>query len=76
MIDFGFNQIALHDIRVGVDVRNISGRRMLEKVGMRLEGEFFEEYSVQGKWVSVAYYAAFPNASQHRSWDEPSPPHA
>lgn len=66
VIDFGFSEIALHDIRVMVDMRNLAGRRMLEKSGMKLEGEFFEEYFVKGEWTSHAYYAAFPNASQQK----------
>jgi RimJ/RimL family protein N-acetyltransferase len=60
--DFGFNQIALHDIRVRVDVKNLAGRRMVEKAGMKLEGEFFEEHLVKCEWTSGAYYAAFARA--------------
>ena len=63
MIEFGFDQIALHDIRVMVDMRNVAGRRMVEHAGMKLEGEFFEERFVKGKWTSNSYYAAFPKAA-------------
>lgn len=66
MIDFGFHQFALHDIRVAVDMRNIPGRRMLERAGMKLEGEFVEDYFVKCEWTSNAYYVAFPKASPHR----------
>ena len=59
IIEFGFNSIALHDIRVGIDSRNIAVRQMVEKAGMKLEGEFVEEYRVKGEWVSIVYYVIF-----------------
>ncbi len=57
LLDFGFNGIALHDIRVRIDVRDLAGRRMVEKAGMKLEGEFLEQWRVKGEWASAAYYA-------------------
>ena len=56
LIDFGFNAIALHDIRVSIDFRDLAGRRMVEKAGMKLEGEFVEERRFKGEWISTAYY--------------------
>jgi len=56
LIDFGFSGIALHDIRVRIDNRDLAGRRMVEKAGMKLEGEFIEECRVKGEWISSAYY--------------------
>jgi RimJ/RimL family protein N-acetyltransferase len=54
--NFGFNGTALHDIRVRIDIRNLAGRRMVEKAGMKLEGEFIEQWRVKGEWASAAYY--------------------
>jgi RimJ/RimL family protein N-acetyltransferase len=57
VIDFAFNGVALHDIRVGLNSGNVAGRRMVEKAGMRLEGEFKEGERVKGNWISTAQYA-------------------
>lgn len=56
LIDLGINGIALHDLRVRIDNRNLAARRMVEKVGMKLEGEFIEESRIKGEWASSAYY--------------------
>ncbi len=56
LLGFGFDGIALHDIRVRIDNRDLGGRRMVEKAGMKLEGEFLEECRVKGEWVGSAYY--------------------
>ena len=56
LLGFGFNGIALHDIRVRIDIRNLAGRRMVEKAAMKLEGEFLEQWRVKGEWASAAYY--------------------
>ena len=58
-MDFGFHGIGLHDMRVRIDVRNVAGRRTVEKTGMKQEGEFFEQCRVKGEWVSAAYYVMF-----------------
>lgn len=54
---FGFDGIGLHDIRCRLDGRNVAARRMAEKAGMKLEGEFCEERRVKGAWQSGVYYA-------------------
>jgi [ribosomal protein S5]-alanine N-acetyltransferase len=56
LIGFGFNGVALHDIRASIDFRDLAGRRMVEKAGMKLEGEFVEERRFKGEWISTAYY--------------------
>ena len=56
LMDFGFKGIALHDIRIATDSRNLAARRMVEKAGMKLEGEFVEERRIKGEWISEAYY--------------------
>jgi RimJ/RimL family protein N-acetyltransferase len=56
LMDFGFNGIALHDIRTATDSRNLAARRMMEKAGMKLEGELVEVCRVKGEWISEAYF--------------------
>jgi RimJ/RimL family protein N-acetyltransferase len=56
ILGLGFKGISLHDIRVGIDSRNVAARRMVEKAGMKSEGEFIEDHFYKGEWLSTAYY--------------------
>lgn len=56
LFDFAFQGIGLHDVRVSIDRRNAPARRMAEKAGMRLEGEFVEDRYIKDSWVSTAWY--------------------
>ena len=69
LFDFGFNDIALHDIRVSIHSLNIAGRRMVEKAGMKLQGEFIEDRRVKGEWISTAYYGKLNSTSKPQTRD-------
>ena len=56
ILDFGFNGLAMHDIRITIDNRNMAGRRMVEKAGMKQEGEIVEAHRIKGDWMSIVYY--------------------
>jgi len=56
LLNFAFARIGLHDVRVSIDRRNGSARRMAEKAGLVLEGEFAEDRHIKGNWVSTAWY--------------------
>ena len=56
LFGFGFIGIGLHDIRLRVDIRNVPGCRLMEAAGMKLEGEYVEEYRFNGEWVSSVCY--------------------
>ena len=73
LISFGFTGVALHDIRVSIDNRNLAGRRMVEKAGMKLEGEFIEQCRVKGEWISTAYYAILSTWWQKRTVSPQAP---
>jgi RimJ/RimL family protein N-acetyltransferase len=64
ILDFGFLAIGLHDMRVGIDSRNTPARSLVEKVGMRHEGEFVQHKYKQGIWTNTTWYALL--ASEHR----------
>lgn len=67
LMDFGFKGIGLHDIRIATDSRDLAGRRMMEKAGMKLEGEFAEERRIKGEWISEAYYGILSSWWQRAS---------
>jgi RimJ/RimL family protein N-acetyltransferase len=56
LFQFAFEGIGLHDVRVRIDIRNQAACRMVERAGMKLEGQFLEECRVKGEWTTGAYY--------------------
>jgi RimJ/RimL family protein N-acetyltransferase len=56
LLKFAFEGIHLHDIRTSIDSRNLAARRMAEKAGMIVEGEFVEDVFRKGEWASTAFY--------------------
>jgi len=57
VLGFCLEGIHVHRLTATCDSRNLACCRMLEKAGMRREGEFLEDRFVNGAWVSTAYYA-------------------
>jgi RimJ/RimL family protein N-acetyltransferase len=56
LLNLAFAGIGFHDVRVGIDRRNVPERRMPEKAAMILEGDFIEDRNIKGAWVSTAWY--------------------
>lgn len=65
LFEFAFRGIGLHDVRVSIDRRNGSARRMAEKAGMILEGEFVEDRYIKESWVSTAWYRILKTEYEH-----------
>ena len=57
LLDFAFHGIGLHRVAVGCDSRNEAAARMLEKAGMRREGQFLQDRLLRGVWVDTVQYA-------------------
>jgi len=57
LLDFGFEQLNLHRIFATCDPANIASARVLEKIGMQLEGHLREREWVKGKWRDSLLYA-------------------
>ena len=57
VLAFAFGEANLRRVAVGCDSRNLSGLRMLEKAGMRREGEFLEDGRIRDEWVNTIWYA-------------------
>lgn len=56
MLGFGFQGLNVHRMASSCDGRNTAACRMLEKAGMRREGEFRQDRLVNGVWTDTAYY--------------------
>lgn len=57
LLDFAFETLGLHRVRGTLEARNIASARVLEKLGMRLEGRLVENEWVKGEWQSELVYA-------------------
>ena len=57
LIDFGFNNLALHRIEAGCAVENIASSKVLEKVGMKKEGMKRKKLPIRGEWKDNYSYA-------------------
>lgn len=57
LIDFGFNQHQLHRIFATCDPRNIGSLKVLEKVGMVLEGRIRENLFIKYGWRDSLLYS-------------------
>jgi [ribosomal protein S5]-alanine N-acetyltransferase len=56
LLTFGFTRLALHRISGRCDPSNIGSIRVLEKVGMTLEGHLREDFLVRGEWRDTMIY--------------------
>jgi RimJ/RimL family protein N-acetyltransferase len=57
LLGFGFAQLGLHRISAHCRPQHRAGARVLEKVGMRLEGTLRGYKQVRGQWVDSLLYA-------------------
>jgi [ribosomal protein S5]-alanine N-acetyltransferase len=57
LLQFGFKTLVLHRIEAGCAVDNIGSIKVLEKVGMTLEGRKRKRLPIRGKWIDNYSYA-------------------
>jgi RimJ/RimL family protein N-acetyltransferase len=55
-VKYCFNEMKLHKVYADTDKDNIASRRILEKVGFKLEGVIRERRKVKGKWMDEYDY--------------------
>jgi len=58
LLRFGFTGLGLHKISATCDPANAGSFRVLEKIGMTLEGQLRDHLSVRGEWRDRLLYAA------------------
>jgi [ribosomal protein S5]-alanine N-acetyltransferase len=54
---FAFDELALHRVEISIIPRNTASRRVVEKLGIRLEGIAERLLSIDGVWEDHARYA-------------------
>jgi RimJ/RimL family protein N-acetyltransferase len=57
MLRVGFDELGLHRIIAESDPRNAASIRVMERLGMRREGEFADSWFLKGEWVGETIYA-------------------
>lgn len=57
VLEFAFRELNLQRLAAGCDSRNASGLKMLQKAGMRREGEFVEADRIREEWVNTVWFA-------------------
>lgn len=57
IIAFGFKELGLHRIFATCDVENVASARVLEKIGMRREGQLREHKWARRRWRDSFLYA-------------------
>jgi aminoglycoside 6'-N-acetyltransferase len=56
LLDYLLGELKLHRVRAICHVENIASAKLLERLGMRREGEFIENILFKGKWSSEYWY--------------------
>src|SRR5207248_700745 len=57
VMKFCFKGIGLHRVTAGCDSDQVAVRRVMEKLGMRCEGEFRQSVLRDGLWTDTVSYA-------------------
>ncbi|MGD8189883.1 GNAT family N-acetyltransferase [Brevibacillus ginsengisoli] len=57
LLDYLFEKLQKHKVIAHVNVANTSSIRLLERIGMRREAHFLENYFIKGQWVDEYLYA-------------------
>ena len=56
VVQYAFQQLAVHRVFSRTDARNLRAQRLLERVGFRREGEFEDSTWFKGAWVTDMLY--------------------
>jgi RimJ/RimL family protein N-acetyltransferase len=58
ILKFCFQDSKLHRVTATCDSRNLAAVKLLEKAGLRREGEFVKDHFLHGEWANTLCYAA------------------
>ena len=72
LLDFCFNDLALHRVKAWCDSQDVAARGLCEKVGMRCEGESLKDRLLNSEWVNTVWYARLDE--DHRETNGGNPP--
>ena len=64
-LEFAFEQLGVHRAWAGTDPSNAASARILEKLGMRLEGHLHENVHVRSEWRDTLVFAMLDREWMH-----------
>ena len=64
LLTYAFARLGLHRVFAVADARNLRAIALVERVGMRREGEFRDAEWFKGEWVSTVVYALLETESR------------
>lgn len=67
LINFGFSNLTLHRVFATCDPRNIGSSRVLERVGMTLEGRIREDLLLKDGWRDSLLYSVLEHEWEERN---------
>ena len=56
VIEYMFHTLKIHRIQANLDARNLSSAKLCERVGMRREAHFVQDYWNKGEWTDSFVY--------------------
>jgi RimJ/RimL family protein N-acetyltransferase len=56
VIEYLFSTVKIHRIQANLDARNLSSAKLCERVGMRKEAHFIQDYWNKGEWTDSFVY--------------------
>jgi RimJ/RimL family protein N-acetyltransferase len=65
LVDFGFRSLKLHRVLVDCDPGNLASLRVAEKLGLRREAHFIENYWFKGAWCDSVICAVLEREWLH-----------
>ena len=51
-----FDEVEVHRIQANLDARNLASQRLCERIGMRKEAHFLQDYWSKGEWTDSLVY--------------------
>jgi RimJ/RimL family protein N-acetyltransferase len=66
MLSLGFDVLLLHRVWAGCDPENRASARVLEKVGMRLEGRLRDDVRIRGEYRDTLVYGLLEDEWRER----------
>ena len=68
LLDVAFGHYGVHRVRAELDARNVRSAALAERLGMRKEGHFQQDFWSKGEWTDTPHYALLAS-----EWPPPSP---
>ena len=75
LLDYAFQTLGLHRVFAQADCRNDASIALLEKLGLRREGHFIQNFWFKGAWTDEYLYAVLQDEWLRRH-DQMAPPNS